>query len=115
MTFRLTIYDSPELPGLYAWELTDGPNGTITESGIAPTISRCLTEIAAARLAIERHFAGHRDPGPSAPADNPTSPSPVAHLQTPHGAALPAQQDIPTVSHTPTSSTFFYPHPSKSG
>ena len=50
MTFRFTVYDSPDLPGLYAWELCDGSQ---TETGVAPTLSRGLTEIAAARLRID--------------------------------------------------------------
>lgn len=110
MTLRFTVSDSPDLPGLYCWELSDRG---VTESGFAPTISRCLTEIAAARLAIERHFAGHRDPWPSTPADSPPYLKP-ASFDTPNGSTLPAQQDIPA-AHTPDSSTFFYPRPSNSG
>lgn len=52
MTLHLSIYDSPDYPGLYAWELTEDGYSL---SGCASTVNKCLTAIGAARLRIEAH------------------------------------------------------------
>lgn len=113
MTFRFTVYDSPELPGLYAWELCDGPDGSITESGVAPTISRCLTEIAAARLRIDR--ATHPDTRIHFEFDTPPDPAPIPQHHPPDSEPLPTQLNIPATAHIQDPSTIFYLRPSKSG
>lgn len=110
MTFRFTVYDSPDLPGLYAWELSDRG---VTESGIAPTISRCLTEIAAARLRIDR--ATHGDPEFVTPAHPAPDVAPIADPHPPDGDPLPTQLNIPATAHNQDPSTSFYLRPSKSG
>jgi hypothetical protein len=100
--------------GLYAWELHDGPDGAFEESGRAPTIERCITEIALARQAIANHFTDNPDPRAAYQPNLPLHLDP-AHLHTPHGHALPAQQDIPSSPHRFHSSTYFYPCPTRSG
>lgn len=110
MTLRFTVADSPDFPGLYSWELSDRG---ITENGLAPTISRCLTEIAAARLRIDR--ATHGDPEPVPPTHPTPDDTPPAQLQTPGGITLSAQQDIPATPHHTDFSAIFYLRPSKSG
>ena len=101
--------------GLYAWDLHDGPDGAFEESGRAPTIDRCLTEIALARQAIAHHIAHNPDSGFYLQPDVPPDPTPIAQVHPPGGHPLPAQQDIPAAGHTPEPSSFFYPRPSKSG
>lgn len=110
MTFRFTVYDSPDLPGLYAWELREG---SITETGVAPTISRCLTEIASARLRIER--ATHGDPEFVTPAHPAPDAAPIPQRHPPDGEPLPTQLHIPATAHHQDPSTIFYLRPSKSG
>lgn len=110
MTFRFTVYDSPELPGLYAWELCDG---SITETGVAPTISRCLTEIASARLRIER--TTHPDTRIHFELDATPDATPISQHHPPDGEPLPTQLHIPATAHSQDPSTVFYLRPSKSG
>jgi hypothetical protein len=52
MTLHLSIYDSPDHPGLYAWELTEDGYSL---SGCASTVNKCLSAIGSARLRIEAH------------------------------------------------------------
>jgi hypothetical protein len=70
--------------GLYAWDLHDG---AIHESGCAPTLERCLTEIARARIAIaifitEDSAAAYQ---PSLPLHFPESPAPLCAALTRFG------------------------------
>lgn len=110
MTFSLSITDAPGT-GLYAWSLSDQG---FTASGLAPTISRCLTKCAAARQAIERHVTGHPYPEDAALLNLPSHPHPT-HVHPPSGVPLPAQQDIPAHTHPRHPSSFIYPRLSKSG
>ena len=73
--------------GLYAWDLHDGPDGAIHESGRAPTIERCLTEIARARIAIAIFITEDTDTAyqPSLPLHFPESPAPVCAALTRFG------------------------------
>lgn len=93
MTFFLSITDAPGT-GLYVWELRD--QGLIA-GGQAPTIDRCITEIARARLFIEHHIQ-RRHAHTSAPTlDTHPSPHhpPIPQIHPPGGHPLPTQQDIP--------------------
>jgi hypothetical protein len=100
--------------GLYSWELHDGPDGAFEESGREPTIDRCISAITRARRAIADHFTDNPDPAAFRQPNLPLY-EPPAHIHPPGGAPLPAQQDIPSPSHSTGSSDFIYPHPSKSG
>ena len=100
--------------GLYAWDLHDGPDGALHESGRAPTIDRCITEIALARQVIAHHITGDLDPTTPYQPHLPLHSHPT-YIHTPDGHALPAQQDIPAVTHTSAPSAFIYLRPSSSG
>lgn len=110
MTLRFSVFDAPDLPGLYCWELSDRG---FTESGLAPTISRCLTEIAAARLRIDR--ATHSDPESVSPAHPAPDAAPITQPHPPDGNPLPLQLNIPSTPHSTDPSVSFYLRPSKSG
>ncbi len=83
----LLITISSTEDGLYAWELHDGPDGAFHESGRAPTIERCITEIAQARIAIAIFITEDLDPAyqPSLPLYFPESPAPLCALATRFG------------------------------
>jgi hypothetical protein len=70
--------------GLYAWDLHDG---AIHESGRAPTIERCITDIARARIAIAIFITEDTDTAyqPSLPLHFPESPAPVCAALTRFG------------------------------
>jgi hypothetical protein len=112
MTLHLSISDSPDFPGLYAWELRDRG---FTASCLAPTINRCLTKLTAARLSIDAHLAAHPHPENAIQTHLPLHPLPIPQVHPPGSAPLPAQQDIPASSTHCESSTSFYLHPSRSG
>jgi hypothetical protein len=101
--------------GLYAWHLFDGPDGAFHESGRAPTIDRCITEIARARLDIANHITSNSDPNAVRQPNLPLDPAPIPQVHPPEGHPLPAQQDIPAGTHPQESSATFYLRPTKSG
>jgi hypothetical protein len=73
--------------GLYAWDLHDGPDGAIHESGRAPTIERCITEIARSRIAIAIFITEDSADAyqPSLPLHIPESPAPLCAAATRFG------------------------------
>lgn len=109
MTFSLSITDAPGT-GLYAWSLSD--QGFIA-GGQAPTIDRCLTEIARARLSIEHHVQRHNTHAPFPSLDSHPSPhpAPIPQVHPPGRDALPTQQDIPSPEPGHTPSPISYDHP----
>jgi len=73
--------------GHYAWGRHDGPDGAIHESGRAPTIERCITEIARARIAIAIFITEDSADAyqPSLPLHIPESPAPLCAAATRFG------------------------------
>jgi hypothetical protein len=68
-SFHLTISDAPDFPGLYRWELRDGP---FTEAGLAVTVSHALNAIARARQTFANTETAYQ---PSLPLSPPAEPS----------------------------------------
>ena len=86
--------------GYYRWELRDGPDGAFEYAGLAPLLERCFEEIIRAQWSLADHLTGEADSPPLAHAHDASDTAPIAQVQTPSGAVLPLQQDIPPVSHT---------------
>ena len=71
---RFSVYNDPD-SGWYGWLLTDGPEDAYVKGGVAPTISKCLTEIALARAEIARHVAREAHPHAPDPPQNANLPN----------------------------------------
>lgn len=109
VTFSISITDSPG-NGLYIWELRD--QGLVA-GGQAPTVDRCITEIARARLFIEHHVQRHHahTPNPTLDSHPSPDPSPIRQAHPPSRDPGAPEQDIPSpeLGHTPAPITYDHP------
>ena len=98
--------------GYYRWELRDGPDGAFEYAGLAPLLERCFEEVIRAQWVLAERLAGEADPAPLAHTHDAPHLAPIAEIQTPSGASLPLQQDIPSATHTPQARvSFTFAHP----
>lgn len=97
MTLLITIRSTED--GYYRWELRDGPDGAFEYAGLAPLLERCFEEIIRAQWVLCEHITGEADTSTSMQnLHTPTDDTP-ARVHTPHGRALPVQQDVPPSRH----------------
>lgn len=103
MTFNssllITIRSTED--GYYRWELRDGPDGAFEFAGTAPLLERVFEDILRAQWVLAENLTGEADSVPLVDAYDALHLAPIAEIQTPSGASLPLQQDIPSATHTP--------------
>ena len=94
---HITIHSTED--GYYRWELRNSPSSALAYAGSAPLLERCFEEIIRAQWSLADHLAGEADTTLPVDSYDGLHLAPIAQVQTPTGAPLPLQQDIPSLRH----------------
>lgn len=110
---RVTIESTTD--GYLRWEMFYGTERALHFSGYAPLLERVFEDLLRAQWVLAENPTDDPDTELVTPAYDAPDAAPIPQVHPPSGDALPAQQDIPAMSHAPGSSGLIYPRPSSSG